>query len=214
MKNLGRTTYMVALLFVAVSVAAGIPAGIPADNPIDFSGKWALENSEQNFYPNSPGRSLGPASGPVGGGNSDVRTGGEGSYRGGEGAVPKSLDSSSAPDLILSIVQNVTEIKFERTWTRDDGQPLISRESFTLDGEDKVVRNSEGKVESKSKTKWHKKELRIESTHYVSTGRRTVKVRVRQELSLSEDGQMLNLKTTQEIPTGRIIIKQTFKVKT
>lgn len=202
MINLFQTVLTIAFLSVITAVAA--------DKPVDLSGKWVLENSEKNFYSNSPGRSAGPASGPIGGGSSDVRTGGDGSYRGGEGSLPESLADSSAKDLILSVIQTETEIKFERRWTRNDGQPLISHEGFTLDGEDNIVRNSEGKVETKSKAKWRKNGLSIESVHYVPAGRRTVKVRVRKEFSISKDGQVLNLKTTQEIPTGRIVIKQTF----
>jgi hypothetical protein len=145
----------------------------------------------------------------MGGANVDVRTGGGGSYRGGEGQTPSDL-SFSAPDLVLAVSQTATEIKFERKWTQN-ARPLIAHESFTLDGKDNIVRDSAGNVESKSKTKWRKGGLIIDSVHQVAAGGRSVEVRVKQEFSLSSDGQALNIKTTQEIPNGKVVIKQIFK---
>lgn len=201
MKNRVKTISIVALLFVTLAVAA--------DSQVDFSGKWALEKSEENFNPTAPMKTTGPVSAPMGGNSADVRTGGDGSYRGGEGQLPSGLESS-APDLVIAITQTETEIKFERRWTQA-GRRLISHESFTLDGKDNIVRDSAGNIETKSKAKWRKGGLTIESVHQVPAGGRTVEVRVRQEFSLSKDGQVLSIKETQEIPSGQVVIRQTYK---
>jgi hypothetical protein len=202
MNNRVRALIAFPLLIVTLAMAE--------DYLTDFRGKWTLEKSEESFHPTAPMRTVGPAASPMGGGDVDVRTGGEGSYRGGEGPSPQNLKNFSPNDLVVAIDQTETEIKFERKWTQDD-QPMVSHEELALDGKESIVRNSAGKVESKSKAKLRKGCLIIERIHQVPAGGRTVEVRAKQELSLSQDGQVLNIKTTQELPSGQILIKQTFK---
>lgn len=187
-----------------------VTTAVAAEEPVDLSGKWALKDSAQSFQPSAPMQNVGPSAGPTGGGSVDVRTGGDGEYRGGEGRMAGRNDNYSAPDLVLAIAQTATEIKLERKWTQD-GQPLISHETFMLDGKDNIVRDEAGRVETKSKAKWRKDVLRIDSVHQVRASGRTVEVRVRQDFSLSEDGQELGIKTTQEIPNGQVVIRQTFR---
>jgi hypothetical protein len=201
MKN-SVMVFIVSLLFAA--------PGVALDNAVDFSGKWALENSEQNLHPAAPMRTVGPANEPMSGGDVDVRSGGDGSYRGGEGSLPSSFKNFSAPDLVISITQTATEINLEKRWTVD-GQPLISSENYKLDGKENIVRDSITNMVGKSRAKWRKGGLTIDIVQQVSTGGRIVEVRVKQEYSLSKDSQLLNIKTTQEIANGQVVIKQTFK---
>jgi len=194
-----------------------VPVAAAGDDQVNFSGKWALENVEQSR--STPMKTLGPGYQPqIGGGmdgkspgnDSDVRTGGDGSYRGGEGRLPSIPKKFSAPDLVMTVAQTPTEIKLERTWTQD-GQPLISHESYTLDGKDNIIRDAAGKIETKSKAKWRKDGLMIDSVHLVQAGGRTAEIRVRQEFSLSKEGRVLIIKTTQETQSGEVAIRQTFK---
>jgi len=192
-----------ALMCFAIALAAENPA-------IDFSGKWLLENSEQHFTPNTLGRSPGPTAGPMGGGDVDVRMGGAGGYEGGEGRSGKGVKNDAPKDLTLKIDQSAAEIKLERNWTKD-GQPLVSHESFTLDGKENLIRDAAGNVDTKAKAKWRKGALLIESVQKVLAGGRTIEVKSKQEYSLSKDGQQLTIKTSQEIPSGENVSKQVFK---
>jgi hypothetical protein len=201
MKN-GVLIPIVALLFATLGVAL--------DNAVDFSGKWALENSEQSLQPAAPMKTVGPAAGPMSGGDVDVRNGGDGSYRGGEGSLPSSFRNFSAPDLVISVTQTAAEINIEKRWTVD-GQPLVSSENYKLDGKENAIRDSTTNMVGKSRAKWRKGGLTIDIVQQVSAGSRIVEVRVKQEYSLSKDSQVLSIKTTQEIANGQVVIKQTFR---
>ncbi len=203
MKRFFEAIFIVAVLCVTLAVAA--------DTPIDFSGKWALENSDQTLNPITPMRTVAPgALGPVGGGSVDERRGGDGGYLGGEGKLPTSLKSFSAPDLVVTITQTPTEINLEKRWSVD-GQPFVSNENYKLDGKENIVRDSTTNAVSRSKAKWRKNGLALEIVQQVPSGGRIAEIRVKQEFSFTKEGQVLSIKTTQEVRNGQVVIKQTFK---
>ncbi len=206
MSSLSRVMLISIILCTSVALAAANQA----EKAIDFSGKWLLQNSERHFTPNTIGRSPGPAAGPMGGGDVDVRMGGAGGYEGGEGRSGSGAANDAPKDLTLKIEQSAAEIKLERTWTKD-AQPYISHETFSLDGKEKLIRDAAGNVDTKAKAKWRKEALLIESVQKVSGRGRSIEIKSRQEFSLSKDGQQLTIKTSQESPSGEVVSKQVFK---
>jgi hypothetical protein len=84
-------------------------------------------------------------------------------------------------------------------------------QTFTLDGKENSNPDERGRGEYKSKTKWHKESLVIDGTQQGSGGGRSLETRIKQELSLSKDGQVLTIKTSRITPQGTMTLKQTFK---
>jgi len=110
----------------------------------------------------------------------------------------------------LAITQTATEIKIERKWSRD-GKEQSVQQSFTLDGSENRNPDDMGRGEFKSKTKWHKSSLVTEGNQQMATGSRDIAMRVKQEFSLSKDGQLLTVKTTRDTPRGQMNTKQIFR---
>jgi hypothetical protein len=90
-----------------------------------------------------------------------------------------------------------------------DQPPVI--QIFTLDGKENVNPDERGRGEYKSKSKWHKESLVIDGNLDASGGGRSSEVHVKQELSLSKDGQILTVKTSRTTTQGTVSLKQTFK---
>ncbi len=187
-----------------------IPAiGAAADKAVDLSGKWTLDNAEESFIPQTPPHDV-ATGGSIPGTGGGRRGGGGDTYPGAEGSWPTPRKSPTPQDLTLTIVQNVSEITFERQWTQN-GQPQSAKESFTLDGRESLNRNGAGNVDVKSKTRWRKNGLVIDSVQHISAGKRPMQVRVRQELSLSKDGRQLTVTTSTESTRGQLVNRQVFK---
>ncbi len=158
---------------------------------------------------------------PSGGGAGGYPGGGGGSYPGGGrrgggagGGYPGGNGSEAgAPpeqaNLVLTIEQTADELKITRKWNRD-GKPHQVMQTFTLDGKENDNETNAGGGDFRSKTKWHKRDLVTEGTQQISTGNRNFEIHVKEEFSLSKDGQVLTLKTSRITPGGQMQIKQTF----
>ena len=196
---------------ISKAVLAGIfslaAAGAAADKPVDLAGAWTLDKTEENFIPMSPSDE-GPMGGGMPGGGGRRRGSGD-TYPGSEGSMPIPRKSATPGDLSLTIVQSPSEITLERHWTQG-GQLRTARESYTLDGKENMNRDEAGRVELKAKAKWRKNGLVIDGVQQISTGNRTMEIRIKQELSLSKDGRQLTVTTSRESTRGQIVSKQIF----
>jgi hypothetical protein len=101
-------------------------------------------------------------------------------------------------------------MKVERKRDSEGGQPPVVQ-TFTLDGKENVNPDDRGRGEYKSKAKWHKENLVIDGTQHGGGGGQSTETRVKQELSLSKDGQVLTVKTSRTTSQGTLSLKQTFK---
>jgi hypothetical protein len=88
-------------------------------------------------------------------------------------------------------------------------QPFV--QTFTFDGKENLNPDERGRGEYKSKSKWHKENLVVEGTLQGSGGGQSQDTRVKQELALSKDGQVLTVKIARTTPQGTTNLKQTFQ---
>jgi hypothetical protein len=211
--------------FLLASIALAV------DKQTDFSGTWVLEKAERSFSPmmggggsSLPGSDTPPGGGGVGlpgsggmgggypGGGGGSRRGGAGYPGGGRraGGTPDSPGEEESQALTLTITQTETELKMDRKRNLGTGQLPVTQ-TFTLDGKENSNPDERGRGEYKSKTKWHKESLVIDGTQQGSGGGRSLETRIKQELSLSKDGQVLTIKTSRITPQGTMTLKQTFK---
>jgi len=63
----------------------------------------------------------------------------------------------------------------------------------------------------KARTRWNKSNLVIDGSQQVTSSGRDFVVKIKQELSLPKNGQVLTIKTSRTLPSGPVTIKQTFK---
>ena len=181
-----------------------------ADKATDLSGTWVLTKTERSISPMGGGGEGGP--GDMGGGGRMGGGGmGGGGRRGGQrGQGPAADNSYEVQDLQLTIAQSASDIKIDRKWSRDGDQKSL-QQTYLLDGSENRNPDDLGRGEISSRAKWHKGNFVIEGNQQVAAGNREVAMPVKQEFSLSKDGQSLTLKTTRNTPMGLLTIKQVFK---
>ncbi len=167
-------------------------------------------------YPGAGGGYPGGGGGFPGGGGGGYpgggrRDGGGGGWPGGgRSGVP---DQGQAPEdvgLSLVITQTPTELKMERNREGDLNEKPVAQ-VFTFDGTENVNPDDRGSGTFKSKSKWNKSNFVIEGTQRVTSGNRDLEMKVKEELSLSKDGQVMTIKITRQTPMGQSSVKQTFK---
>jgi hypothetical protein len=151
-----------------------------------------------------------PGGGYPGGGGGGFPGGGRRGSGGQGGGTPGAGAAMEETNLVLTIQQTATELQVTRKWDRNGKERNVTQ-SFTFDQKENQNESIFGGGEFISKTKWHKKSLVTEGTQQTSMGNREVTFRVKEEYSLSKDGQTLTLKTARTTPGGQIAIKQTFK---
>jgi hypothetical protein len=219
------------ILIFAVFIALAV------DRTVDFSGKWLLIKSERSFLPlqssggsdggwGGSGRGGGMPRGGSGGGSEGGLDSGGGGFPGGGGGgrrggggmgsgVPRSgsqggeRGAADESGMVLTITQNATEFRVERK--RGSGEQVPVEQKFTLDGNPNSNPDERGRGEFVSKAKWHKEKLEIEGNLNISIGGRNIPTRVKQEFSLSKDGQVLTVKTSRMVDQGTSTTQQTFQ---
>ncbi len=164
-------------------------------------------------YPSGGGGYPGSGSGIPGGGG--ARSGGRGGMPGGQGGYPGggepgSRDQPEDQNLILRITQTGTEFRIERTsGTAAGSRPLT--QVFALDGSVNSNPDDLGRGTVQSRAKWNRNRLVIEGTQSIVWRGRNYEMKLKRELSLSKDGQILTVNTSLQVPTGPIGIKQSFR---
>ncbi len=204
---------------------------------INLSGTWVLDRDESDLggAPGRMGQGSGGSSMPggpaVGGGKDfpaeagrrggDLPGGGEhmpGGNRGGGsmtgdrqgGDLPGVIDSQNA-EMTLFITQSEKELKVTRTYHFDD-RDLNVTQIFSLNGNDNINMMGMGQGEFFSKTTVEKGKIVNLGTQFMSTPERTIAVK--EEYSLSNNGQTLTLKTERTTAQGGNSSKMVFRRKT
>jgi len=88
------------------------------------------------------------------------------------------------------------------------GEKRDSEQKFTLDGQEN--KNSSGRGELISKSRWEGEQLIIEGTQKVTSPRGDMEVNLREVYSLSADGKTLTILSTRTTPQGERTTKQVY----
>ena len=112
-------------------------------------------------------------------------------------------------DITLVITQTDNQLNVTRK-VNFNGQDRSTEQKFSLDGSENTNPAMMGRGELKSKSKWKKDKLVTEGTQQVTTPNGDFEIGVIEELSLSEDGKVLTIKTTRSTPQGENTSKQVF----
>jgi hypothetical protein len=134
--------------------------------------------------------------------------GGRGDYP--VGGVPGTPEGPEDPNLTLLITQTTSELRIERRrGPALGGRPIV--QVFAFDGNVKSNPDDLGRGIVQSKARWSKSKLVVEGTQSIAWDGQDYQLRIKRELSLSKDGQVLTIKTSLHTPTGPVGIKQTFR---
>ena len=92
--------------------------------------------------------------------------------------------------------------------TQDDGQGVVTMNSYSLDGKEST--NRTGEMSTKSKTKWDGVALVTDMTRSMETGRGNFKVKSREVRSVSDDRRTMTVRSTMDTPRGKQTMTVTY----
>jgi hypothetical protein len=181
-----------------------------ATQTVDLSGAWVLVKTEDKISGPSSGAAPPVPGGGTAPGNYPPHRGGGYPGQGGSGTLPvPELGAPEQQELRLTVVQRASEIQIERRWeVLGRTRSLIQR--FPLDGKERENEMPDGGVMI-TRSRWSKSTLVLEGTQQVSLGNRKTDVRIREEYSISRDGNTLMLKTRRSTPYGESESRQIFQ---
>ena len=108
------------------------------------------------------------------------------------------------------ITQTAAELKIERRrGPALAGKPVT--QVFALDGSVNSNSDDLGRGTVQSRARWSKSRLVIEGIQSIARGSQDYQMRIKRELSLSKDRQVLTVKTSLQTPSGPVGVKQTFR---
>ena len=92
--------------------------------------------------------------------------------------------------------------------TQDEGQGVVTMNSYSLDGKEST--NRTGEMSTKSKTKWEGVALVTDMTRSMQTGRGNFEMKSREVRNLSDDGRTMTVRTTLDTPRGKQTMTVTY----
>ena len=164
----------------------------------DFTGAWKVTDIQM---PDAP------AGGFRGGDRGGFGRGGRGGSRGrGDNA---NGDRPARPQrLEVGQTIHIRQTDDRLIVTEDEGQGVVTMNSYGLDG--KETTNRTGDATSKSKTKWEGMALVTDITRSMATQRGNVEMKSREVRSLSADGQVMTVRSEMDTPRGKQVMTVTY----
>jgi hypothetical protein len=198
------------MVICLTSLCAGLNA-LAADQNADFSGTWILDTEKSDPFP-IPVRDLGAETGGrgmgggMGGGMAGGMAGGMGGPPMGDGGRGFGGNAPKLEGAALVIQQTDSEFKII-SGTIINGQKNMTEEAYKLDGKEKVqelqIPDTEDIIRMTTKVELKKNKFKIRSK---SQSPRTTND-VKKELSLSDDGRELTIKTKTTNQTGHMVMQ-------
>jgi hypothetical protein len=183
------------IIIAGVSLAGVLPAG---EQVVDLSGTWNLDPDKSQMEFTLPEiREIGINRGGEIGGRNDVET------------LSEILPIAPKGNLTLRIVQTDSEVQIMRQSAIDDKNRAIVQK-FALDGSQSINLASDGRGDFVSRTTWEKKKLIHSGIQTITMGIQRTQTYVKEEYSISKDGEKLTIKTRSVTPQGIVKLKQVF----
>lgn len=202
---------------------------LAADGPANFSGTWTLDTKKSDFGSvlgaggGGTGRVVGGGVGPTGAGtramgpeegNVGTAPGTGGTAKGGEVSARGRTDSSAgAPrgtEIGLVIEQTDRELKVTRRIGQGP-QAVAVTQVYNLSGELVTNPSALGRAEYKSKSVWKKTKLVTEGAQTFATPKGNMEIKLKEEISLSKDGDELIVQTTRMTQDGITTTKLVYR---
>jgi hypothetical protein len=117
--------------------------------------------------------------------------------------------AAQVENLILRIVQTANEIRVMRQFTADGREQEVTQK-FALDGSQCINLASDGRGDFVSRTAWEKGKLINSGTETITAERQRIEVYIKEEYSISKNGEKLTIKTMRTTPRGIVKLKQVF----
>jgi len=194
-------------ILIAVVVAMPVLARAQAVKHPDFTGAWKITNIQM---PEAPAGGFG-GGGDRGGNRGFGGRGGRGGRgfggRRGQNQNPDNAngdrpDRPQRPEVGQTI--HVRQTDDHLIVTEDEGQGVVTMNSYGLDGKEST--NTTGQATTKSKTKWEGVALVTDMTRSMATPRGKFEMKSREVRSLSEDGNTMTVTTTMDTPRGKQVM--------
>jgi hypothetical protein len=190
------------LILIAGTSLAGIATA--AEKKASFSGVWFLDPAHSDLSHTPPGmRNIRMTAGNVSADDPDQNDG---------DVSLLELPEARMQNLTLQIVQTDGELQTLRQFTID-GEKQAVAQKFLLDGGQCINVASNGQGEFVSRTTWKNDKLIHSGTQTISTGWEVgqgAEISVKEEYSISKDGEKLTIKTSSVTPRGVTNLKQVF----
>ena len=206
----------ITLIVIAVVLAMPVLARAQVIKHPDFTGAWKITNIQM---PEAPAGGLGGGGGGGDRGGNRGGFSGRGGYgrRGGRGNGANGANGANdtsgdrparpqRPEVGQTIHIRQTDDRL--IVTEDEGQGVVTMNSYTLDG--KESSNRTGDAATKSKTKWEGVALVTDMTRSMATQRGNVEMKSREVRSLSEDGQIMIVRSEMDTPRGKQVMTVTY----
>ncbi len=181
-----------------------------AEKEASLSGTWVLDVAHSKSSHTDPGIrkinvistrggvTLGGGEDPNGGNNDD------GNVTPGESPAGGYIEN-----LTLLIVQTDRELQVTRRFI-SAGQERTIPQKFALDGSQCLNLASDGRGEFESRTNWQGGKLINSGTETITIREPRAEISLKEEYSISKNGEKLTIKTTSTTPRGVTTLKQVF----
>jgi hypothetical protein len=207
----------ITLILLAVVLAMPVLARAQAIKHPDFTGAWKITDVQM---PEAPAGGFGGGD-RRGGGFGGGGFGGRGGYgrrgggrrgnggNGGNGANDANGDRPARPQRPeVGQTIHIRQTDERLIVTEDEGQGVVTMNSYTLNGKEST--NRTGDATTKSKSKWEGVALVTDMTRSMATQRGNVEMKSREVRSLSADGQIMTVRSEMDSPRGKQVMIVTY----
>ena len=204
-------TRRVTVFFIAMILPVPLIARAQTASHPDFTGAWKVTNVDM---PETGGNFGGGDRRGFGGREGFGGRGGRGfgGGRRGQGNGDPNTSNGDRPErpqrLEVGQIVRLRQTDDRLIVTQDDGQGVVTMNSYSLDGKEST--NRTGEMSTKSKTKWDGVALVTDMARSMETGRGNFEMKSREVRSLSDDRRTMTVRSTMDTPRGKQTMTVTY----